>query len=212
MARSRNIKPSFFCNDVLADTEPLARLLFIGLWTIADREGRLEYRPKRIKAEILPYDDVDVEKLIKQLSDGGFLIVYRHLEIEYIQVVNFTKHQNPHMKEQASTIPAPDLHSSCHADSLNPLIDSLNPLPRKTQYEFSEEVLQAWKKAYPNVDIDTEIAKAFAWETSNPKNAKKNKERFVNSWLSRAKPSPAKPKDTSDNMRLQKELMGIADV
>ncbi len=212
MARSRNIKPSFFCNDILADTDPLARLLFIGLWTIADREGRLEYRPKRIKAEILPYDDCDVENLVNQLVKGGFLHVYKAGQTEYIQVVNFSKHQNPHMKEQASTIPAPDLHSSCHADSLNPLIDSLNPHPQKKGYEFSEDVLNAWRAAYPRVDIDTEIAKAYAWEASNPKNTKRNKERFVNGWLSRAKPSPAKPKDTTDKMELQKQLMGISDV
>ena len=37
MARARNIKPGFFTNDVLADCDPLARLLFAGLWTVADR-------------------------------------------------------------------------------------------------------------------------------------------------------------------------------
>lgn len=77
-------------------------------------------------------------------------------------------------------------------------------------YEFSTEVIAAWRKAYPNIDINTEISKAYAWEASNPKNAKKNKERFVNSWLSRAKPKPEKVNsDTSDKMALQKRLMGI---
>ena len=61
MARARNIKPSFFTNDVLAEIDPLGRLLFIALWTMADREGRLEDRPKRIKAEALPYDDANAD-------------------------------------------------------------------------------------------------------------------------------------------------------
>ena len=39
MSRSRNIKPGFFKNEHLAECQPLARLLFIGLWTLADREG-----------------------------------------------------------------------------------------------------------------------------------------------------------------------------
>lgn len=127
MARSRNIKPSFFSNDVLAECDPLARLLFIGLWTIADKEGRLEYRPKRIKAEVLPYDNCDIDNLIAQLVQGGFVLVYSHGESQYIQVINFTKHQNPHMKEQPSALPAPDLH---HTSTIlaRPLIDSLNPL------------------------------------------------------------------------------------
>lgn len=50
MAGARNIKPGFFTNDVLAACDQLARLLFAGLWTVADRAGRLEDRPKRIKA------------------------------------------------------------------------------------------------------------------------------------------------------------------
>ena len=53
MARTRSIKPSFFDNEILGDLPPLTRLLFIGLWGIADREGRLEDRPKRIKKELL---------------------------------------------------------------------------------------------------------------------------------------------------------------
>ena len=49
MARSRNIKPSIMANEELAELEPLSRLLFIYLWMLADKAGRLEDRPKRIK-------------------------------------------------------------------------------------------------------------------------------------------------------------------
>ena len=110
LARSRNIKPGFFLNDELAEIEPLGRLLFIGLWTLADRAGRLEDRPKKIKAAILPYDNCNIDKLLQSLYGKGFIIRYLVSGDGYIQVVNFTKHQNPHMKEQASEIPAPDLH------------------------------------------------------------------------------------------------------
>ena len=139
MARSRNLKPGFFKNERLAELNPLARLLFAGLWTLADREGRLEDRPKRIKAEILPYDDCDVNALLDELQDGReqFILRYGINGNQYIQVMNFVKHQNPHMKEQASVIPAPckngastvqeqNEHRSCPADSLNPITDSLN--------------------------------------------------------------------------------------
>ena len=54
MARARNIKPAFFKNETLVELPVETRLLFIGLWTLADREGRLEDRPKRIKMEIYP--------------------------------------------------------------------------------------------------------------------------------------------------------------
>lgn len=107
MARARNIKPSFFANDDLADINPLGRLLFIGLWTLADREGRLEDRPRRIKAEVLPYDNCDVDGLLDDLEQHGFILRYVVNEERFIQVVNFAKHQNPHVKESASSIPAP---------------------------------------------------------------------------------------------------------
>lgn len=110
MARTRSIKPGFFDNDVLGDLPPLTRLLFIGLWCIADREGRLEDRPRKIKKAILGYDDVDsggVDAMLQSLQDTGFIIRYEAEGNRYIQVINFVKHQNPHMKEKPSEIPPP---------------------------------------------------------------------------------------------------------
>lgn len=129
--RARNLKPSFFKNEALAECSPLARLLFAGLWCLADREGRLEDRPKRIRAELLPYDDGSVDDLLSELNDAGFILRYSAAGGRFIQVVNFTKHQYPHRKEQASTIPAPDMPEAspvqeqgitrtCPAESLIP--------------------------------------------------------------------------------------------
>lgn len=146
MARARNIKPGFYTNDVLAECEPLARILFSGLWCFADREGRLEDRPKKIKAEILPYDECNADDLLNQLEKHGFILRYTVGEYKYIQVLNFNKHQNPHVKESASTIPAPDEHSARTVqaeekperaglipDSLNPITDSKeNHAPEKS--------------------------------------------------------------------------------
>lgn len=146
--RARNIKPGLFKNEDLAECSFPARLLFPGLWLMADREGRLEDRVKRIKAELLPYDDVDIDALLNELAEGGFIERYAVDEKRYIQVVNFVKHQNPHKNETPSVIPpiggnAPEItgaveklpeHSrnypsapadSLYTDSLNP--SSLNP-------------------------------------------------------------------------------------
>jgi len=110
MSRARNIKPGFFRNEDLAECTPLARLLFVGLWCEADREGRLEDRPKRLKAEVLPYDNCDVDALLNELCQFGFILRYVSGGSKFVQVVNFAKHQNPHCKESESTIPAPDSH------------------------------------------------------------------------------------------------------
>ena len=112
--RSRNLKPGFFKNEDLAEVDPIGRLLFQGLWCLADREGRLEDRPKRIKAEILPYDNVQVNKLLNELHAKNFIIRYSVNGCNYIHIPTFKKHQTPHMKEQASTIPAPDMSRCKH--------------------------------------------------------------------------------------------------
>lgn len=143
MARSRNIKPSIMENEELAELEPIARLLFVYLWMLADREGRLEDRPKRIAGRALPYDrEADVDDLLNQLVGAGFITRYTVDEMALIQIINFTKHQSPHVRETASELPgieqsttkAVTKHNLGSAkasprspDSLLPLPDSLLP-------------------------------------------------------------------------------------
>lgn len=105
MARARGIKPGFFRNADLAELPVEARLLFIGLWTLADREGRLEDRPKQIKMEVFPADNFDVDKLLGMINDTGMLERYTFGGKKYLQIINFTKHQNPHRDERPSEIP-----------------------------------------------------------------------------------------------------------
>lgn len=107
MARSRNIKPGFFKNELLAECSPMARLLFAGLWCLADRAGRLEDRPKRIRAEVMPYDDGSVDEMLNELHKADFIMRYQAGEHKFIQIQNFAKHQNPHHREPESTIPPP---------------------------------------------------------------------------------------------------------
>lgn len=168
--RARNIKPGFFKNEDLAEDGPLAMIAFAGLWGIADREGRLEDRPKRIKAEIVPYFDCNMDEILDSLSPE-FIVRYSVNGNNYIQIIEFHKHQNPHKNEAKSVIPemsststlqAPEKHRTNPADSLIP--DSLIPdtPPNPPRGEVAEGKLGAvakveleqdfveWKKVYPN--------------------------------------------------------------
>lgn len=151
MARARNIKPAFFQNDELAELHPLERLAFIGMWTIADFKGCIEYRPKMLKVQILPYDDCDMEVITNNLEQARFIRSYAVQGKRYLKIVNFEKHQNPHKNERdaGSEIPdideqdetpnknselsrdgtKPDLIGSARADSLVLIPDSLNLIP-----------------------------------------------------------------------------------
>jgi hypothetical protein len=142
--RARNLKPGFFQNECLAELPIEARLLFAGLWCMADREGRLEDRPKRIKIQIFPGDMLDVEPLLQGLADQKLIVRYQVDGAGYIWIPCFLKHQRPHTKEAASSIPAyhvepkaptkvgastdlGECSPALNPSSLNP--HSLNPLP-----------------------------------------------------------------------------------
>ena len=105
MARARNIKPAFFENEVLAELEAFDRLLFIGLWCLADREGRLEDRPKRIKMSLFPCDSYDVAGGLASLERAGFVSRYEVEGFSVVEILNFSKHQNPHGSEKDSILP-----------------------------------------------------------------------------------------------------------
>lgn len=109
MARSRNIKPSIMVNEELAELEPMTRLLFIYLWMLADRQGRLEDKPKRIAAQALPYDrDADVVAMLEALQTMGFISRYSVDGLPCIQITAFHKHQSPHVREIDSVLPGPE--------------------------------------------------------------------------------------------------------
>lgn len=107
MARIRAFKIGFFRNEVLAELSPHTRLAFAGLWVLADKAGRLEDRPKRIHADLFPYEQVDMDAILADLTRTGFIVRYTVRDVRYIQIDQFTKHQRPHHTEQESSYPAP---------------------------------------------------------------------------------------------------------
>jgi hypothetical protein len=115
MAHYRNIKPGFYANEDLAECSVWARLIFPGLWMMADREGRLEDRPKKIKGELLRFDSVDADPLLCELEARGFITRYKAAGTAYIQINNFAKHQTPHHREPESVIPSPQKPRANHS-------------------------------------------------------------------------------------------------
>lgn len=105
MSRIRSIKPSFFKDEDLGDLPILARYVFSGLWCQADREGRLEDRPKLLKIEIVPWDDIDMDATLELLAPR-FITRYTVNDKKYIQINNFAKHQVIPNREPSSLIPS----------------------------------------------------------------------------------------------------------
>jgi hypothetical protein len=99
VARIRTVKPGFFAS---ADFQPVplpGRLVMVGLYTMADDEGRLIDSAKKIAGDLFPHDEK-----VTQLHVGRWLrdleAAYKILRYEvggagarYIQIVNWHKHQ-----------------------------------------------------------------------------------------------------------------------
>jgi len=114
LPRIRYLKPEFFSDEDLAELPFQTRLTFQGLWCYADKEGRLEDRPKYLKAMIFPYDKIDIEKELDLLSKGKksnplkpFIQRYEVEGRKYISIVSWTDHQSPHHTEKESVFPTP---------------------------------------------------------------------------------------------------------
>jgi hypothetical protein len=125
--RARSIKPSIFKNEILGTADPLFTLVFEGLWCLADRAGKLEDRPLRIHAEVNPYrDSASTVLALGWLVQNNFVLRYEVGGSKYLQIVNFSKHQQPHVREPQSKLPdpqnqevvsAPCKHSAEHVPS-----------------------------------------------------------------------------------------------
>ena len=168
MARARNIKPALFKNEDLGQEDPFVTILFIGLWCLADKEGMLEDRPLRIKAELFPYrDNFDINGYLTVLERLGNIRRFtyaREDEIKVIEVINFKKHQNPHHTEKCVLIP--NFSRSCVITGTKPLnngyapADSLIPdslIPDEAPASCSEPISSKLESVNPGSKIVFEL-------------------------------------------------------
>lgn len=111
MGRIRTVKPALFTHGDLFDAEqesglPL-RVAFIALFTCCDREGRFRWKPRELKLDCLPFDQVDFSRVLDALWTRGFLVKYALNGAEYGCIPTFPKHQVINNRESLSELPEP---------------------------------------------------------------------------------------------------------
>lgn len=109
MARIRTVKPELAAHEGLFDLEvetglPI-RFSWCMLFTVADREGRFSWRPRTLKAQIIPFDDIDFSRVLDAWLSRGFVRKYRVGAEVFGWIPSFTRHQVINNRESASTIP-----------------------------------------------------------------------------------------------------------
>ncbi len=162
MARARNIKPSFFTNELLGTEDPVISLTFAGLWCLADKEGILEDRPLRIKAELFPYrENLDVNGYLTVLQRLGFIHRYVVNGVGYLQVINFEKHQCPHDTEKSKKYPK--YHDVKDLTVKPPLSDGEKQVPTRSDSLIHDSLIEdslipdsPIQGSLPAEEVDTE--------------------------------------------------------
>lgn len=109
MARIRTIKPEFFTSDDICALSPLARLLYVGLWCEADRDGRLVWTLGVLKRRYLPDDLCDIDEIAGELIGRGLVVLYGG---GLAHVPTFSRHQHVNVREAQSKLPAPGSEAS----------------------------------------------------------------------------------------------------
>lgn len=107
--RIRTLKPELWQDERIGDLSHGARLLFIGLITMADDAGRLRELPATIIGHVFPYDDVTGPKLtrwLKEVAATGAVVRYEVEGRRYVAFRHWTKHQKVD-KPSPSELPPP---------------------------------------------------------------------------------------------------------
>jgi len=111
MARIRTVKPELAAHEGLFDLEretglPI-RFAWTMLFTVCDREGRFAWRPRTLKAQILPHDEVEFSRVLDAWVTRGFIVKYRVGNAWFGWVPTWRKHQVINNREAASELPDP---------------------------------------------------------------------------------------------------------
>ena len=151
MSRIRTVKPELFKHEDLFDAEqnsklPL-RLAFIGLFTIADREGRFRWRPRTLKLDVLPHDFIDFAAILNALEQAGFIERYEVDGESYGWIPTFTKHQRFTGKEAEtkSLLPPPQQQGN-RGETLGKHPDASQEIHRETPGEHPGTQDREWNK------------------------------------------------------------------
>lgn len=112
MSRIRTVKPEFWTSEQVISCSPLSRLLFIGLWNFCDDNGVHPASYVRIKTEVFPADNINIDGIkncINELINNRLIREYMVDDIAYWIVTGWKKHQRIDRPTYRHPLPQSDL-------------------------------------------------------------------------------------------------------
>jgi uncharacterized phage protein (TIGR02220 family) len=140
-SRIRTVKPELFRHRDLFNLEDRiglpVRLFWVGLFTVADRDGRFRWIPELLKLDILPYDNLNIEIILNGLWREGFIKKYEIDSKCYGFIPTWDDHQHINHRESPSRLPMPDQQRLIKIDASTPpgIPGNFTGTPRHTQGE-----------------------------------------------------------------------------
>lgn len=97
MARKRMIDPNIWQSEDFSKLSTLAKLVFIGLFSLADDEGRGRCNPVYLKSTLFPYEEcirsADIDKTLSEISSNMSVIFYSCDGSNYYSLYNWNTWQ-----------------------------------------------------------------------------------------------------------------------
>ncbi len=182
--RKRMIDPEFWLDEGLAKMTPHARLLYIGLWSLCDDNyATFPNRPLWVKAQVFPYDDVEIESLLAELEAGGKIIPFEHETNKYYFVKNFFKYQrvdrpsSPKYPEYPNIVKE-DSASTRSEVKLSKAKVSKAKVTAQTEFEqfwleyprkiAKQNALKSWNKIAPTPELAQKIIFSVSVQKTTP--------------------------------------------
>ena len=141
----------------------MARLFYISLWCEADREGRMQWKPRTFKMRYFPADNCDIDALAREIIASGLVVLYGD-GLAYIPT--FHKHQHINPREAASSIKSIVETDACPTRddasvTVNDAQVGREGRERKGKEGVYDASFDAFWKAYPRKDAKTNAVKAW---------------------------------------------------
>lgn len=93
MARKRMIDPNIWQSEDFSKLSTLGKLVFIGLFSLADDEGRGRSNPVYLKSTLFPYEEgirsTDIDKTLSEISSNMSVIFYSCDGSSYYSLYNW---------------------------------------------------------------------------------------------------------------------------
>lgn len=213
MARKRQIDPDLWkSQQFIRLGSPWAMLMFIGMISNADDEGRMKASPLYIKSTIFPGSSHSLSRISgwrQKIEEQRLILIYTDGdENEYLVLPNFLKYQYM-TKRYPSKLPVPP-------PVINQLLTKAQPVNasymgggdgigngnKETTKESFTDYLNSLRAKYPSLDIDAEWEACQLWWSEGKKQMKRPKSALLN-WLKRAEQMRQVNKPKGDLPRLE---------